>query len=245
MIAEALKRHERIALLFSGGKDSLACLELARPYLDRITVTWVNTGSVFPEIAELMEQVRADVPYFLEINSNVNRFIAEVGVPSDIVPVSATPAGRALNGSDGMPITSWLECCMANIWMPMASAWKRLGVTAVIRGQRDADVKRSPYRHGSHFDGVEFIHPIEDWTDEQVRGYLEARGIEIDERLSLAHSSLDCRVCTGFLDETADRLAYLKRRHPRDAEYVITTVRSIGEVIQRDLQPMCDLLEGG
>ena len=45
-------RHEKIALMFSGGRDSLACLELYRDYLDKMTLIWVNTGANFPEIED-------------------------------------------------------------------------------------------------------------------------------------------------------------------------------------------------
>ena len=39
-----LDRHERIALQFSGGKDSLALWGLMRPHLDRVVVYHVDTG---------------------------------------------------------------------------------------------------------------------------------------------------------------------------------------------------------
>lgn len=244
IIGSAVERHGRAALLFSGGKDSLACLELARPYLDKITVTWVNTGSVFPEIDDLMARVRSEVPHFLEVSSNVESFVAMYGTPADVVPINFTELGRLVSGKQGLAVSSFMDCCRENIWLPLHSAWRRLGVTAVIRGQRDLDAKRSPYRNGSEHEGVEFVHPIEDWTDDQVRGYLAARGVEIDERLTLSHSSLDCRVCTAYLDESADRLAYLKKRHPQDAAYVVTMVNHIGAMIRHEIQPMCDLLEG-
>lgn len=40
-----IDRHERVVLFFSGGKDSLTCLLLLRPYWDRLTVCWINTGA--------------------------------------------------------------------------------------------------------------------------------------------------------------------------------------------------------
>jgi 3'-phosphoadenosine 5'-phosphosulfate sulfotransferase (PAPS reductase)/FAD synthetase len=58
-----IERHKpgKAVLQFSGGKDSLACLLLLRPWWDRLTVMWVNTGAAFPETLELMEAVRSRV----------------------------------------------------------------------------------------------------------------------------------------------------------------------------------------
>ena len=44
---------KRVALAFSGGKDSQACLELLRPHLDRVTVYWLNTGSVWKSFTSI------------------------------------------------------------------------------------------------------------------------------------------------------------------------------------------------
>lgn len=43
-IAHLFARHDRVFLAFSGGKDSLAVLHLCKPYRDRLTLLWVNTG---------------------------------------------------------------------------------------------------------------------------------------------------------------------------------------------------------
>jgi phosphoadenosine phosphosulfate reductase len=61
-MADVIARHERIVLQFSGGKDSLASLQMVRDHWAKITVAWVNSGDVFPETIELMDTVRARVP---------------------------------------------------------------------------------------------------------------------------------------------------------------------------------------
>ena len=52
-----IERHERIALQVSGGRDSIACLYLMRPYWDRVTVYWLDTGAAYPETVSLMQRI--------------------------------------------------------------------------------------------------------------------------------------------------------------------------------------------
>lgn len=66
-IESALNRHKKVAVEVSGGRDSLACLYLLRPYWNRFWVYWLNSGDSFPEVVQLMERVRARVPHFVEI----------------------------------------------------------------------------------------------------------------------------------------------------------------------------------
>ena len=45
-----LGSHKHAVLQFSGGKDSTALMYLARPWLDRITVIFGETGATFPPL---------------------------------------------------------------------------------------------------------------------------------------------------------------------------------------------------
>lgn len=47
-----LLRHNRVALMYSGGKDSDVLLDLFRPFLDGITVYHGDAGDLLPEVAE-------------------------------------------------------------------------------------------------------------------------------------------------------------------------------------------------
>ena len=53
-LATLFARHERAVLAFSGGKDSLVCLDLCRDYRDKLDVCWTNTGAMFPHMVEDM-----------------------------------------------------------------------------------------------------------------------------------------------------------------------------------------------
>lgn len=206
-----LSRHSRIALQFSGGKDSLACLYLLRPWLDRITVYWRNPGDPFPETFELMEQVRAMCPHFVEIHGDVLAWQAENGFPSDLMPTSCSPIGRVLGfGKD--KITDRFYCCWSNIMQPMGQRMIDDGITLIIRGTKDADMPVQPIRSGQVIDGIEYLYPLQDWTHEQVFEFLRQEGAPVPRFYEGRTCGMDCRCCSAWWDE--HRASYLKEHHP-------------------------------
>jgi 3'-phosphoadenosine 5'-phosphosulfate sulfotransferase (PAPS reductase)/FAD synthetase len=201
-------------LQFGGGKDSLACLTLLKDQLEHITVLWMNTGAAFPETIELMERVRSQVPHFLEVKADVFGDIARHGWPSDVVPTSATAWGRAIRGETGIVIRPWVECCHNNIWRPMDVAARNLGAKRIYRGQRLSEHYKSPIRSGTVVDGVEYVFPLEGWSEQQVFDYLRANHVEVPAYYEQTTTSLDCWNCTAFLDAKIGQFKYMRDRHP-------------------------------
>lgn len=208
---EIIDRHERIALQVSGGRDSLACLYLMRPYWDRMTVYWVNTGATFPETIDVMEQVRALVPRFVEIDGRQPEVLLSHGMPSDIVPASHTPIGIAGGDSEGPLIQDRYSCCGRVIMMPLYQRMIEDGITLIVRGQKTADHLKGTLRSGDVSDGVEYLFPIEDWSAQQVMTYLQTQGAPIPRYYEMMDGAPDCMTCSAYWETGA--AAYLKRYH--------------------------------
>lgn len=208
---EALDRHERIALQVSGGRDSIACLYLMLPHLDRMTVYWVNPGDTFPETQEVMDKVRAISPNFVEIDGRQPEIVRNFGIPSDIVPSSRTPIG--IVGSGVMkPMIQDRHVCCANVKMvPLHQRMVDDGITLVIRGQKNSDALKAPIRSGAVDMGIEYLFPIEDWTSVQVMKYLQEQGAPIPRFYEMMDSAPDCMTCSAYWENGA--AAYLKRYH--------------------------------
>lgn len=209
-IEKVIARHGRIGLQFSGGKDSLACLYLLRPYWDRLTVYWLNSGDVFPETAHLIEQVRRQVPQFAEIAGNVRDVQARFGIPSDIVPASSTPLGRMV-GHAAPLIQDRYSCCFKTVMEPMHLRMIADGITLIIRGQRADDKLKAPIRSGTVDAGIEYLFPIEDWTARMVIAYLREQDAPVPRFYQVLGSAPDCMSCSAWWDE--GRANYLKRYH--------------------------------
>lgn len=210
------------ALLFSGGKDSLACLYLNKHRWDDLLVIWLNTGAVYPEMQEYMEGWKKKLPLFWEVKSNQPEQILRNGWPVDVLPVNNTVLGKAVvTGAGTNLMQPYLSCCAENIWVPLHNAVLSSGVKYVIKGQRLTDGRKSTSRHGDVVDGVQFIMPIQTWSDEDVFDYLKLVGAELAPGYNDGEKTgRDCWDCTAYLDEnrkrienlSEDRKAEIKRR---------------------------------
>jgi phosphoadenosine phosphosulfate reductase len=211
MIDTILARHERIALQFSGGKDSLACLYLLRPYWDRITVYWLNTGDAYPETVQLAGMVRDMVPRFVEIAGRQPASIAGFGLPSDIVPASSTPMGVTV-AQGGVLIQDRYSCCARSIMVPLHERMFEDGVTLIIRGQRADDRLKAPIASGHVEAGIEYLFPIEGWSTQQVMTYLREQGAPVPRFYEVLDDAPDCLTCSAWWEKGEAR--YLKRYYP-------------------------------
>ena len=210
---EVFARHEKAALQFSGGKDSLACLWLTKPWWDKITVMWANTGAAFPETVELMQKVRALVPHFLEVRTNVFERIADKGYPVDVLPVLHHDSLRSIAQPE-LKLQTFMECCVSSIMWPLYEAMKAHGATLLVRGQKAADRLKGPLHTGHIEDGIEFLYPIEGWTDKDVRAYLLDAPFGLPAHYAYTNTSLDCWCCTAYLQDNVGKMRLMREHYP-------------------------------
>jgi 3'-phosphoadenosine 5'-phosphosulfate sulfotransferase (PAPS reductase)/FAD synthetase len=236
-------RHDRVALMFSGGRDSIACLHLVKPYMDKVTVVWANTGANFPEIESYMDVVRSQVPRFLEVFTDQAKSIEANGYPTDVLPISYVQFGQLLTSPKPIKLRASYDCCAENFWNPVEAKIRELGMTGVIRGQRADEFYRSPVVSGHVYNGVEYVFPISDWSSEDVLSYLREQGEEITERLQMAHSSLDCWNCTAFLSGSEDRMKYVKKHYPEKYEKVVHIFKQIDNAVTSEMAGLHKILE--
>ena len=81
-------------------------------------------------MADVHDQVVDAGGRFVEIQSDVTSHIAEHGWPVDVVQVTRTPMGRAIDDHYGQLMQPYTSCCGANIWQPMERAMRDLGATS-------------------------------------------------------------------------------------------------------------------
>lgn len=224
-----LSRHDRIALQLSGGRDSIACFYLMRPYLDRLTVYWVNTGAAYPETLSIIGKLRAMAPHFVEIDGNQTGIVTQFGIPSDIVPVSHTPIGIMGEGAARPLIQDRYSCCARTIMIPLHQRMIDDGITLIIRGQKSSDRLKGPHHSGDVQDGFELLFPIEDWSREQVMRYLREQDAPIARFYEVLNGTPDCMTCSAWWEEGAAK--YLKRYHYKAYQEVQRRLDTIKEAV--------------
>jgi 3'-phosphoadenosine 5'-phosphosulfate sulfotransferase (PAPS reductase)/FAD synthetase len=200
-----------MALAFSGGKDSMACFFLMKDKLD--CAIYVDTGFSYPETYELVDMVNVHLPLHI-VRPDRKGQNERYGSPSDVVPINWTSIGQQMAGPKPYAIQSYLQCCYENIGEPLLKKAKDLGVTELVYGQRNEESFKSTSRNGAVIDGITRLHPIEDWTTQQVFDYLETK-MTIPPHFRIKHSSLDCYDCTAFERDSQDRLKWTAETYPQ------------------------------
>lgn len=212
-------------LQFSAGKDSAACLYLLEPFWDRLTVTWMNPGNPTKEVRAYMERISKLVPNFLEVKGRQPEWIQQNGYPVDILPFASTLVGRVAGSEVGVRFSAVEDCCGANMWGPLARAVIDGGYSAVIRGQKASDSLKTSVKSGMVIHGIEYLFPLEDWSDEAVFDFLGpntppsyARGLR---------SSVDCRNCTAYVAEHRGLVEDLQHTEPEAAAEIKAVHREL------------------
>lgn len=240
MLEDQIRDHAgRVALQFSGGRDSLAMLLLLQPLWPQLTVYYLNSGDAYPETLALVERVRRAVPRFVEVAGRAPEVRERLGWPSDL----ATPgASWPFEGIPRFASADRYVCCLESIMRPLHERMVADGITLLLRGQRASDTFRGPARSGDTAGGVTVLHPIEQWSTEEVETYIAAHGWSLPPFYAEgATTASDCMHCTAWLEHNS--LPYLERHHPRAAAAVHERLRAIRVAVEPHYERLARITE--
>jgi len=230
--------HDRAILQFSGGKDSLAVLYLARPWLDKIEVHFANPGAWLPDTVDLVERTCEKLGVDLKLISPpmpIDQFHELRGLPLDVVPEwYGAEMARFLEEPRETLIQTSLNCCLEMVLKPLHHAVMRSDIRLLLRGTKRCDERVGIGPGTVDGDGIEYAFPIWEWSDDDVLEYLKGEGAEIPRQyLNGANDGIDCWFCTGHLrtDYAADRMRYLAKTYPE----FMPEIRRRAEMLKRIL----------
>jgi phosphoadenosine phosphosulfate reductase len=239
---DIINAHERIALQFSGGRDSLALLLAMRRYWDRVTVYYTCSGDAYPETQALVDVVKAVVPNFVQIEGRVKQVSEQMGWPSDVMQPGAGYAFAKTDIEDYVPLIDRHNCCYLSIMQPMHERMQADGITLLIRGQRDEDATKSHVKSGDVIDGIQLLFPIAHWSTEQVEQFIASQGMPLPPYYAEGLSSApDCMRCTAWLEHGAHK--YLMKHHPNVASEVNERLKQIKVVVEPFFKRLSEVQE--
>lgn len=227
----------RVALQFSGGKDSLVLVYLLHDYIQAgMPVYWTNTGDNLPETLNVVNTMRAHIPNFIEVKSDVLSWKAQHGICSDATTAQSSWGGAAYGMSD-VRLVGRFECCWFNRLQPMHQRVLDDGVEVVIRGTKLSDYGKVPAVGKT--DVYDVMLPLVHWSKEQVFEFLDsvdAPRNPIYQVISAA-SLPDCFHCSAAWGD--HKSAYLREFHPgamKEYKTDLLTIRAELQKRVRDLE---------
>ena len=232
MLDHLLVRHEKAILQFSGGKDSLAILNLCKNHLDRILVVHLDTGARLPHmgsfIREAVERVGGTLKIIKPEISQLDS-IRLFGLPVDIAPLRKTIGYKSFRDNP-VKIQTSIDCCYRVRWAPMEAFMNEYKPTLLITGKKKED-KAITQASGSVYNGVESFLPIDNWTNQEVMDYLRRNKIPMPAHYPVGTN--DCWNCTATSD--VDNLMFLKTFYPLQYRELLANFKAAWSVVRGEL----------
>jgi 3'-phosphoadenosine 5'-phosphosulfate sulfotransferase (PAPS reductase)/FAD synthetase len=220
-----LRGGRRVALQFSGGKDSLALLYMLRAWWNDLTIYWANPGDPPDELLDLMRRVAGEVPHFVEVPGRRWEVIQQFGWPANVVPAGHDRLSHDIFVKSKTPLLQdRLSCCIRSMMAPMHERMIQDGVTLVLRGQRGADALAARMPESGEY---EVLFPIDSWSDEDVFGFLAGRGVKLPGWYEVSKHGMDCLTCSAW--HAREHLPYLDATSPHAAALVRHRMETINE----------------
>lgn len=222
----------KIALSYSGGKDSSVLLDLCRPYKDRFTVVWVNTGYAFPHIQKHVVETTQDFS-FQEIAHDLKPVWEQHGLPTHILPLDHAPMVSAKAKTPYLQ--NWVACCLRRM-ESVVKALEPQGFDILLTGQRATDASPSvPLRQVMNAGAITMVAPLWEWSDEEILDYISQRNISLPASATIDDTSMECTICPAQIEK---RIDFIKEHYPEYLPTIGENVRAVMDVVQGRLDEM-------
>jgi len=189
LIATHLMRYKgKVAVAFSGGKDSLAVLHMAWQLQPDILVVFNNTGVEYPETVSYVAEIAQKWDLNLVVTHPERTYW-------DVVKDKGYDTGKRQKHTD---------CCYWIKEKPMRQLVKQLGIeaemtgiTAVENRMRMFNARDYGWCFFSKKSKTQRIHPIMWWTPEEVKDYITSMGLFNNPIYAKGVERVGCMPCTA------------------------------------------------
>ncbi len=182
----------KIGLSTSMGMEDQVLTEMVTSIDPGIRIFTLDTGRLFPETYDLISRTSKKYSKQIEV------FFPDAGEIEQMV------AEKGIN-LFYQSIENREMCCQIRKLKPLARALD--GLDAWITGLRkDQSVTRNELQVVEWDDnnGLIKINPLTNWTEDEVKEYIEARGIPVNPLHKQGFASIGCQPCTRAIEESED-----------------------------------------
>lgn len=197
-----------------------------------------DTGDAYPHMMEFAIETckKFKVPLkIIKAEMSQKEYHDKFGLPSDMIPIVRTPEAMPIRKESGeQKIQSFVQCCAEMLWLPIYNA--SLGKT-VYRGIKKSDEHRT--MGGDKItdkNGITWVNPIYDWTDDDVFDYLKKHNVEPARHYKQVNVSLDCVRCTAHTHSptAVDRLRWTKENYPSYWPEIVSRFKKVDEAVKAE-----------
>lgn len=186
----------KIALAWSGGKDSTLVLYFVRMVYPDIPVVFNNTGVEFPETVKFVHQLADEWKLNLIETKPIKSFwkcVSEYGF---------SLGKQASNKENGHKKNN--SCCYFCKEKPAQAEYQKLeirgiftGITAVESRNRMFNARKGTCYQTVH-EKIWKVHPILWWTEDEVREYIRQENIPLNPVYTRGAERCGCMPCTAY-----------------------------------------------
>lgn len=220
VLKDLFRATDKVAVAFSGGKDSLVALHLALQINPDIPVVFVNTGIEFPESLEYTRQLAKDWNLnFHEANAKVNfwRLTEEQGLP--VAGRGNTTFMRDLSENAGVKLSN--SCCHRMKETPARQFYREHDIEGTVTGLRVSEslmrklnfADYGALRYSSTYRTL-ISWPLYAWLDDDIAKYIETRNLPRNPIYEMGYKRVGCWACLQDMFYKDSRLFTLQEQHP-------------------------------
>jgi len=217
---------DKVAVAFSGGRDSLVALHLTLQIKPDVPVVFVNTSIEFPETLTYVRQLAKDWNLnFYEVKPRVNfwKLAEEQGLP--VAGRGNTTFMRTLAEKAGVKLSN--SCCKRMKETPARQFYREHGIEGVVTGLRVSEslmrklnfADYGALRYSSTYEAL-IAWPLYAWTDKDITEYVEAHRLPLNPLYSMGYQRVGCWACLHDMLYKDSRLFTLQRQHPKMYETI-------------------------
>jgi 3'-phosphoadenosine 5'-phosphosulfate sulfotransferase (PAPS reductase)/FAD synthetase len=190
IIKNSLEKNIYPVVAFSGGKDSLVVLDLARRIKPDIIGVFENTTNEYPETLKYIKTISNIVE--LRPDISFQECIKKYGLP--MIKSKAKSHGN--------------QCCIKLKEEPFQKYAKENNVTLVFTGLTSSEsrnrmmmLKRMGSLYFHKADQIWKSHPIHNWSEQEVWQYIDLKKLSYNPIYDVLGRTArcGCRLCTAYL----------------------------------------------